>query len=71
MNDILEGRSTAFERQGNRHADRFAKLGASKHPDVSLAKVQVGALQRLQEEIIRWGGVQDVLMNQRSWSDST
>eukprot|EP00959_Pyramimonas_sp_CCMP1952_P245428 5129695-Pyramimonas_sp.AAC.1 len=69
MSDILEGRSTQFELEGIRHADRCAKRGAMQHPDVSHAKLQQEELQKLQEDLVRWGGVQDVLMSQRSWSD--
>ena len=69
VNDMREGRSSHFERQGNRHSDRFAKKGAAAHPDTSRAKEQFERMMQLQVDLLRWGGVQYVLMSQRSRSD--
>ena len=48
LEDIEEGRSTFWERAGNGHADRFAKLGARKHGFTDLQFEEVKALSRHQ-----------------------
>eukprot|EP00959_Pyramimonas_sp_CCMP1952_P221796 4637112-Pyramimonas_sp.AAC.1 len=59
---VLNGRCKEAGRLGNKHADRFARSGAACHPLPEQSLELRSQLIEHRKELLRWGGMQDVLM---------
>jgi hypothetical protein len=53
--DVDAGRTTEWERRGNIHADKYAKLGAAMHGMSQQHLHQLAAFGSLAEQTVRWG----------------
>eukprot|EP00959_Pyramimonas_sp_CCMP1952_P143256 2999193-Pyramimonas_sp.AAC.1 len=71
MADVLNGVCSDLDRLGNKHADRFARLGAGVHPMPEMMVQAIDACRSVQEEIVRWGAIQAVIMADRGRADAS
>eukprot|EP00959_Pyramimonas_sp_CCMP1952_P074671 1559869-Pyramimonas_sp.AAC.1 len=71
MADVLNGVYSDLDRLGNKHADRFARLGAGMRPMPEMMVQAIDTCRSVQEEIVRWGAIQDVIMADRGWADAS
>ena len=62
--DVAAGRSTAWERRGNDHADRLAKLGAQAHGLTRTHVAEAAVLGSIAFQAARWAGEVRVLAQQ-------
>ena len=62
--DVEAGRSTAWERRGNDHADRLAKLGAQAHGLTRTHIAEAEVLGSIAFQAARWAGEVRVLAQQ-------
>ena len=60
--DVEAGRTTQWEKNGNCHADKFAKLGAATHPDTADALCSIKACALVVREAARWAAAQEAWM---------
>eukprot|EP00959_Pyramimonas_sp_CCMP1952_P264086 5522276-Pyramimonas_sp.AAC.1 len=67
MADVLNGVCSSLDRLGNKHADIFARLVAGMHPVPDMMVQALDACRAVQEGIVRWGAIQDVIMADRGW----
>jgi hypothetical protein len=69
--DIERGVTTTWQRQGNEHADKFAKQGAAQHDLPRKAVQEYKALANLAFQAARWSGVQNAFLREAGYPDAT
>ena len=69
--DVAEGRSTHWEQKGNKHADRFAKMGAKAHGWTDKLAAEVRAIFAFQVRVCRFVGALAAWMVDNKLADTT